>query len=479
VNILMIMADQLAAPALGAYGHPVVRSPHLDGLAARGTLFENCYCNSPLCVPSRQSMVSGRLASAIGSYDNATELPAQAPTFLHHLRRGGYRTILAGKMHFVGPDQLHGFEERLNSDIYPATFEWTPDWRRGVHGNPGTSARKLLRSGPAAWSEQLAYDEDSQRRTLQRLEGLACEKDGRPFFMCVSYTHPHDPYIITPKYWDLYDGVEIDMPGAPAKSVEKMHPLQQWLHVHHELDKCPPTTERILASRRAYYGMISYVDDKVGELLAVLDRLGLRDDTLVLFTSDHGDMMGEHGMWFKRTFHEWSARVPLIVSRPGSQAGRRVSQVVSLVDLFSTLLDLAGLPPAEHALDGHSFAAGVDGPLTNWKDSAVIEYFGEGLIAPMRCIRQGRYKYVHVHGCPPLLFDLQADPLEQDNLAGRPEYTRIEVDLRCAVLRDFDSPTVHAAILRSQQDRLMMWKALSKGRVQPWAWPVETPGVAI
>ena len=420
----------------------------------------------------------GRLPSAIGSYDNATELPAQVPTFLHHLRRGGYRTILAGKMHFIGPDQLHGFEERLNSDIYPATFEWTPDWRRGVHGNPGTSARKLLQSGPAAWSDQLAYDEDSQRRTLQRLEGLACEKDTRPFFLCVSYTHPHDPYIITPKYWDLYAGVEIDMPAAPAELVAAAHPYTQWLHVHHELDKYPPAEERILASRRAYYGMVSYVDDKVGELLAALDRLGLRDDTLVLFTSDHGDMMGEHGMWFKRTFHEWSARVPLIVSRPGSQAGHRVPQAVSLVDLFPTLLSLAGLPPAEHPLDGHSLAAGLDGPLTGWKDSVVIEYFGEGLIAPMRCIRRGRYKYAYVDRCPPQLFDLQADPLERHDLAGGPEHAHVEADLRAAVLRDFDPQAVHAAILCSQQDRLMMCEALFSGRVHSWAWPVPTPGVA-
>ncbi len=478
MNILMIMADQLAAPALAAYGHRVTRTPNLDALAASGTVFENCYCNSPLCVPSRQSMVSGRLASGIGSYDNGAELPASVPTFLHHLRRGGYRTILAGKMHFVGPDQLHGFEERLNSDIYPATFEWTPDWRRGTHGNPGTSAKKLQRSGVAEATDQLAYDEDSQRRALQRLESLARDPDGRPFFLCVSYTHPHDPYMISRRYWDLYDGVEIDMPAASAPPFDAMHPLQQWLHIHHEIDKYPPDRQRILASRRAYYGMVSYVDDKVGQLLAGLDRLGLREDTLVLFTSDHGDMMGEHGMWFKRTFHEWSARVPLIVRRPGRRAGHRVPQVVSLVDLFPTLLDWANLPPAEHPLDGHSFAAGLDGPLAGWKDEAIIEYMGEGMLAPMRAIRRGRYKYVHVHGRPPLLFDLQTDPLEMTNLAGRPDMAAVEASLRQAVLQGLDPEAVHAAVLRSQQDRLMMCQALMEGKVQPWAWPVPTPGVA-
>jgi choline-sulfatase len=471
MNILMIMADQLAGPALPACGHPTVRTPHLDALAARGTVFENCYCNNPLCTPSRQSMITGRLASAIGSYDNAAELPASVPTFVHHLRRGGYRTILAGKMHFIGPDQLHGFEERLNTDIYPATFEWTPDWRRGLYGNPGTSARKLLQSGPADWTDQLTYDEDSQRRVLQRLGNLARRKNDRPFFLCVSYTHPHDPYLISPKYWDLYRDVRIDLPAAPAEPFELMHPYCQWLHIHHEIDKYPPSAERIRATRRAYYGMVSYVDDKVGELLAALDRLGLWEDTMVLFTSDHGDMMGEHGMWFKRTFHEWSARVPLIVYKPGARRGHRVPQVVSLVDVFPTLLDWAGLPPAEHPLDGRSFAAGLHGDLAGWKDCAIIEYMGEGLLAPMRCIRAGRYKYVHVHGYPPLLFDLQTDPLETHNLAARPELAETGARLRTAALKDFDPAAVHAAVLRSQQERLLIWEALSQGEPHPWAWP--------
>lgn len=477
MNILMIMADQLAAPVLPAYGHRIVRAPHLDELAARGTVFENCYCNSPLCVPSRQSMVSGRLASVIGSYDNGAELPAQVPTFVHHLRRGGYRTILAGKMHFIGPDQLHGFEERLNSDIYPATFEWTPDWRRGAHGNPGTSAKKLVKSGQAEWTEQLTYDQDSQRRTLDRLESLAKEPDGRPFFLCVSYTHPHDPYIISPRYWDLYKDVEIDLPAAPGEPFESMHPYCQWLHVHHELDKYPPPPERIRASRHAYYAMVSYVDDKVGELLASLDRLGLRDDTLILFTSDHGDMMGEHGMWFKRTFHEWANRVPMIVSKAGRLANHRVPQTVSLVDLFPSLLEWAGLPPAGHPLDGKSFAAALDGPLLDGRDEAIIEYMGEGVLAPMRCIRRGRYKFVYVHGQPPLLFDLQADPLEQHNLAGYADLAAIEASLRQTVLQGFAPQAVHAAVLRSQEDRLMMMDALFRGEVYPWAWPGKTPGV--
>ncbi len=142
------------------------------------------------------------------------------------------------------------------------------------------------------WTSQLDYDEDTQRRALARLEGLANAGDDQPFFMCVSFTHPHQPFIITPEYWNRYEGVEIDMPAAPAEPFDTMHPYNKWIQIHHEVDKYPPTPEQILASRRAYYGMVSYVDDKVGQLLAALDRLRLRDDTMVMFVTDHGDQTG-------------------------------------------------------------------------------------------------------------------------------------------------------------------------------------------
>lgn len=257
-----------------------------------------------------------------------------------------------------------------------------------------------------------------------------------------------------------------------------MHPYNQWIQTHHELDAYTPAPEQVLTSRRAYYGMISYVDDKVGQLLASLDRLSLREETMILFTSDHGDQMGEHGMWFKRTFYDGSTKVPLIVSGPEISAPSRIAKVVSLVDLFPTLLEVTNLPQASHPLDGHSFAGLLDGTTSNWKDAAIIEYMGEGAIAPMRCIRQGHYKYVFVEGCQPLLFDLEMDPLEQTNLSGLPDMATIEEILHAAILKDFDPSATKQAILRSQEDRRMVAQALSKGNGHSWAWPVKTPGVA-
>jgi len=468
MNILIIMADQLAASAVGAYGNEVTLTPHLDELAARGTLFQNAYCNSPLCVPSRASMVTGRLSCAIASYDNGSELPASIPTFMHHLRLAGYRTILTGKMHFVGADQSHGFEERLTTDIYHSNFDWTPDWRRGAYGNSGTSVKQLKKSGPVDRGYQLFYDEEVHFRAIEKIRRLASETDGRPFFFCVSYTHPHDPFTPLRRFWDLYEKRPVPPPAAPALPLEAMHPYNQWIQIHHEMDRYPATEDDVARSRRGYLGQVSYFDEKVGALVEELRRQGMADDTVVLVCSDHGDMHGEHGMWFKRTFYDESTRVPLIAVKPGAPGGRVVPQAVSLVDLFPTILDLAGAPIPESGLDGHSVAPFFDGDLPGWKDEAMCEYLGEGPIRPMRSYRHGRYKYVYVHDYAPLLFDMEADPHELRDLAGKPEFASVETAMRETILRGWDPGAQTQAILQSQQERLFISEAMRKGARTAW-----------
>ncbi|MCL7454327.1 MAG: sulfatase-like hydrolase/transferase, partial [Anaerolineae bacterium] len=197
------MADQMAGPALPMYGHPVARSPNLERLAEEGVTFESAYCSSPLCAPSRASLVTGQLASRIGAYDNAAAFPASVPTFGHYLRDQGYYTCLCGKMHFVGPDQLHGFEERLTTDIYPAGFGWTPDWdhperRLSWYHN----MLSVVQAGTCLTSNQLDFDEEVAFQAVRKLYELAREPAGRPFCLLVSFTHPHDPFAITPEYWE-------------------------------------------------------------------------------------------------------------------------------------------------------------------------------------------------------------------------------------------------------------------------------------
>jgi len=212
-NFLILMADQLTAGALPAYGNRIARTPHLDALAAESVLFRSAYCNSPLCAPSRFSFMSGRLPSKIGAYDNAAEFAAHVPTFAHYLRAGGYRTILSGKMHFCGPDQLHGFEERITTDIYPADFGWTPDWLDfGTRPSWYHNMDSVTQAGPCVRTNQLDFDDEVVFRARRQLFDIARGSDARPFCMVVSMTHPHDPFAIPVQYWNRYRHDDIDMP---------------------------------------------------------------------------------------------------------------------------------------------------------------------------------------------------------------------------------------------------------------------------
>ena len=476
-NILFLMADQMAAPALPIYGHKLVKAPHLTALAEAGVVFENAYCNFPICAPSRFSMLSGRLPSRIGAFDNACEFPAAVPTVAHHLRAQGYRTCLSGKMHFVGPDQLHGFEERLTTDIYPADFGWTPDWRRQelarapdeVAYSWSHHMASVLEAGVCRRSLQIDFDDEVAFEAERKIYDLARETDERPFFLLVSFTHPHDPFTCLPEHWDRYDHDSIDMPAVPAIPVERLDPHSRRLHYLNSLHKHPVGEGALRNARHAYYGMISYVDDLVGRLLRALDRAGLRDDTVVLFTGDHGEMLGERGMWYKMTFFEWAARVPLIVHAPQRFAAQRVPANVSLVDLFPTLLELAGddREPVD-PLDGSSLVPLLAGDGRSWPDTAASEYLGEGAAGPCVMLKRGSHKYVHGKADPPQLYDLAADPLELDNLAGRPAAAKIEAGLRAETLRRWDLDEIEQRVIESQGRRLFVHDVLLTGRHAAW-----------
>ena len=472
-NVLMIMADQLAPQYLGAYGHPVVKSPRIDALAQRGVLFESAYSNCPICAPSRASMCTGCYVGRIGAFDNGADFPSCVPTFMHHLRRAGYEVALSGKAHFIGPDQWHGFQRRLTPEIYPAGFNWTPDWSLGAYHNPGTAVDQLRDAGLCDWSMQLDYDEEVRFRALEALRDFARRRDhGPPFFLCASFTHPHEPFIITRRWWDLYGDDQIAPPAAPPVPLDEMHPYNRWLQVHHMVDVYPPREDDVQRARHAYYGMISYFDSLVGDLVDELERLGLAQDTVVVLTADHGEMLGEHGMWFKRTYFEPSVRVPLIFAGADRVAsGRRVQETVSLVDLMPTLLEIAGLDDREEIepdLDGDSLCGFLSGESWPWKDHALAEYYSEGVLRPMRMAVSGRLKYVHVHGEADQLFDLAHDPHELANVLDQPAYADRLARLRRLVHADWDAESTTRQVLESQRRRRQILEALSTGPPQAW-----------
>jgi choline-sulfatase len=475
-NIVLVMADQLAAPFLPIYGHGIVKAPHIERLARDGVVFESAYCNFPICAPSRFSMLSGRLPHAIGAWDNAALFPADTPTVAHYLRYLGYRTILCGKMHFVGPDQLHGYEERLTTDIYPADFAWTPDWLKGPEYRPtGVSMRSVLEAGPCVRNMQIDYDDEVEHHGLQRIHDLARAPEDRPFFLTISFTHPHPPFVTDQAHWDLYRDAGIDAPRVPEIPLERLDPHSRWLYHAHAQNLYSVPRERVMAARRAYYGMVSYVDDKVGRILETLRATSLDRDTVVVFAVDHGEMLGERGMWFKQTFYEPSVRVPLVVSWPGRFAPRRSRAHVSLVDLLPTFLDIATAghaPQAVDPLDGRSLHPILAGTETDPGDREVIsEYSAEGVLGASRMVRSGRWKYVYTRGIPALLFDLERDPDELENLAGRAEVREVEERLRARALEGWDPDEIHARILASQKRRLFLDEvARRSGRYPNWSF---------
>lgn len=472
-NIVLIMADQLAPQFTGAYGHQLVKTPHMDALAARGARFDAAYCNAPLCAPSRFSFMSGQHVTRIAAYDNASEFPATVPTFAHYLRQMGYRTCLSGKMHFVGPDQLHGFEERLTTDIYPADHAWTPDWEmpderidKWYH-----NMDSVREAGVAATTFQIEYDEETAFFARRKIFEYAMNKVA-PFCMVVSFIHPHDPYVARPEWWDLYDHDAIDMPATPNAT----DPHSQRLMRGIEADAVAVTDDEIRNARHAYYANTSYFDSKVGAVVQALEESGQLDNTVVIVTADHGDMLGERGLWYKMTFFEHSARVPLIMAGPGVQESV-LEAPCSLVDILPTFLDVAAQggavkPDLGMPIDGRTLWPWVTGAWTLDPDEdgeAVAEYCAECAPAyPVFMLRQGRWKYIHCDVDPPQLFDVVADPQELENLIGKPDYAQIEADMAADIAKRWDSGAIRADVIATQKQRRAIHAAMEAGLLTSW-----------
>ncbi|MET4806617.1 choline-sulfatase [Limibacillus sp. MBR-115] len=467
-NILFIMVDQMTPGVLPSYGGKVVRSPHLDALAERSVLFDSAYCNAPLCAPSRFSMMTGRLPKAIGAFDNACDLAADRPTFAHYLRHAGYRTALSGKMHFCGPDQLHGFEERLTTDIYPADYGWFCDWE-DFETRPSWyhNMASVLNAGPCVRSNQLDFDDEVGFNAERWLYDWVRGNDERPFALTVSFTHPHDPYAIGWDYWRRYSDDEIDMPQVKIDPKD-LDPHSKRLRHVYALEGLDIPEDKVRAARRAYYGAISYLDDKIGRLLSVLDQIGVARDTYIVFCGDHGDMLGERGLWYKMSWFEPSSRIPLMIAGPGIRPGQ-VSSSVSLVDLLPTLAELAGdgkAPDYATEIDGRSLQGHLSG--SGGHDEVLGEYCGEGAIAPLFMIRRGRFKYIATAPDPDQLFDLEADPHELNNLAEDPNAAATLAAFREEAATRWDAEGLRDQVLDSQRRRRLVYQALSQGERLPW-----------
>lgn len=468
-NILILMVDQLNGTFFPDGPAEFLHAPNLKKLAARSTRFRNAYTASPLCAPGRASFMSGQLPSDTGVYDNAAEFTSSIPTYAHHLRRAGYQTCLSGKMHFVGPDQMHGLEERLTTDIYPADFGWTPDYRK-----PGEridwwyhNMGSVTGAGVAEISNQMEYDDEVAYNATRKIYDLGRGLDDRPWCLTVSFTHPHDPYVARKKYWDLYEDCEHLLPEVGAIPYEEQDNHSKRIFDANDWRSFDITEEDIKRSRRAYFANISYLDDKIGGILEALDGTRQTENTIILFVSDHGDMLGERGLWFKMSFYEGSSRVPIMIAAPQMEPGL-VTEPASNIDICPTVCDLAGVSMEEVMpwTTGESlvpFGQGVT------RESPVaMEYAAEASYAPMVCLRQGKYKFTRCKLDPEQLFDLEKDPHELTNVAGDPEYADVLAEFQAEADRRWDLDRFDADVRFSQARRWVVYEALRNGDYYPW-----------
>ena len=415
-NIVLIMSDQHNPHVLGCAGDPYVQTPNLDAIAARGARFTSMYCPYPLCVPSRMGFMAGRYPSEVDVWDNGSPLATNVPTFAHGLGAAGYEAVLCGRMHFVGADQFHGFERRIMGDVSGSMLS-SEILGPGPYRTNGQTAYAVQVSGHGR-AAYAAYDVEVTRRACEFIRERP--EDERPYCLVVGLILPHNPLICDRDLFDHYMGVLGDAPETPESTRARLHPAMRKWRERRWVDDISPEEAR--RGRAAYYGLVTELDRNIGRVLEALDEKG-SDETLVLYTTDHGDMNGEHGIWWKSSFYEGSAGVPCLAAWPGViPEGLRVDAVSNLVDLGPTVLDIVGGPSLPDA-NGRSLADFLRGGAPErWPDETFCEYLGLLGDKPGCMIRSGPWKLnYHSEFQTYQLFNIEDDPGELDDLRDDPD----------------------------------------------------------
>ncbi|MXX87638.1 MAG: sulfatase-like hydrolase/transferase [Boseongicola sp. SB0677_bin_26] len=412
-NFLIVIADEHRKDALGCAGHPIVKTPNLDGLAARGTIFENAYTPSPICVPARAAMACGDYVHKIRCWDSATPYRGVPRSWMHRLRDGGLEVTSIGKLHFRSSDDDNGFSR----EILPMHVAGGVGWPAGLlrEDPPGfETARELAENVGAGTSSYTDYDQAITEAACGWL--LGCGESETPWATFVSLVSPHYPLVAPPKHHDLYDPEAVDLPIAYEHAQRPRHPelgnIARFFDYDRHFDR-----RKVREAKAAYYGLVSFVDDCVGRILSALDRSGQADNTLIVYASDHGDMMGDHGLWTKQVMYEASAGIPMIVAGPGIPEGKRVGTGTSLVDLAATAVDATGLQNhTDGPFPGRSLRS-IAREADDTNRTVFSEYHDGGSTTGSFMVRWGNWKFVYYVGHDAQLFDLAQDPHELHDLA--------------------------------------------------------------
>lgn len=424
-NILVIMSDEHNAGVAGCYDNEIAQTANLDGLSRRGITFDSCYCNSPLCVPSRLSFTSGKYVSRVGAWNNSCWLASDdCPSLPHILNAAGYESVLCGKMHY-DRTRRYGFRE-IGGNMNNANKTGKGSRRKADDLAPKEGLSNRFDDFHAG--DESGILNHDRKVTAATVEFLSNRKSSeKPFFLFVGYLAPHFPLIVPQEYWDRFKG-KVPMPEIPPGHLESQARNYKHHRIAFNTEGVPDET--VQKGRELYYGLTQWLDDQIGKVLWSLAESDVADNTVVIYTTDHGENMGEHGLWWKNCLYDHAARVPLIISWPARWVGgQRRADACSLVDVVQTIAEIGGADvPADW--DGDSMLGWLDDPWATWKDLAVSEYYGHNVASGFVMIRTGRYKYVYHtqadadHPAERELYDMLLDPGEFNNLADQRRYRR-------------------------------------------------------
>jgi choline-sulfatase len=447
-NLLFIMSDEHNRRVLGAHGHPMIRTPNLDRLAARGVDFTDAYCNSPICVPSRASFATGRWVHQVRFWDNAIPYDGTVPSWGHRLQQAGHHATSIGKLHFRSADDRNGFDEEIMPlHVVDGVGDLLGLLRDDLPVRE--AALKLAEEAGCGDSTYQGYDDRITSAAADWLRARATAAGGKPWVLFVSLVCPHFPLIARPEWYNLYPEASIPWPEQYDAGARPDHPYIAAIRECMVYDKAFDEV-RLRRAIAAYFGLVSFLDHNIGRILAALEETGLFETTRVIYTSDHGDNLGARGLWGKSTMYEDSAGVPLIMAGPEIPVGHVCHAPVSLVDGFPTILHGVGAAPHPDDADlpGHSLFEIMKG--TAPARTVMSEYHAAGAATGAFMIRRGDFKYVHYVGMRPQLFDLAADPLESRDLGVHPGYAGVVADCE-AQLRRVVNPEAVDALARADQ----------------------------
>lgn len=451
-NMLVILSDEHQARAMGAVGHPFVRTPVLDGLAARGTIFTNAYTPCPICVPARAAFAAGRHVHEIRLWDNAMPYVGVPAGWGHALQDAGVAVESIGKLHYRDAEDPAGFDvQHLPMHVVDGVGMVWGSIRRERDRLSSGEHRLLgdeIGSGTSSYTD---YDAAVTERTVAWLTDRAASADDRPWCLFVGLVAPHYPLVVPDEFYDLYPTDRLPEVKLHPRTGYRRHPWVEKQNEPYDMENRFRDPAERLSAIAAYYGLVTWLDHNIGLILGALERAGLAETTTVAYTSDHGDNLGARGLWDKSTFYEESVAIPMILAGP-TIPRRTCATPVSLIDLSATIAGHFGAPLETSA--GVRSLAEIAAEPDDPERVVFSEYHASGSVSAGYMLRRGRWKYHHYVGFPPALFDLQTDPEELVDLGASPAHAEVRAEMETA-LRAICDPEATNALAFADQDALI------------------------